>query len=193
MQQDVSGFLSIKKTQFISMWAFFRHIILTLPLLALPWTALNPKMRWVIFTITIQAAASSMVTWLLPHYWAPIFPLIFLWTMQGFRHWKIVARHERGREQGMFLLGNILAYSLVAAMSITLYTARLAAQPTGWMWQQANIQRILEGTPELRLVVVRFGPNHSYHNEWVQNHANIDTAKVFWASDMGTEKNRQLL
>ena len=73
-------------------------------------------------------------------------------------------------------------------MSITLYTARLAAQPTGWMWQQANIQRILEGTPELRLVVVRFGPNHSYHNECVQNHANIDTAKVFWARDMGTKK-----
>jgi hypothetical protein len=34
------------------------------------------------------------------------------------------------------------------------------------------------------LVIVRYGPRHSEHDEWVYNEAEIDGARVLWARDM---------
>ena len=42
-------------------------------------------------------------------------------------------------------------------------------------------------------MVVRYGPNHDVHEEWVYNHADIDGSIVIWARDMGDARNRELL
>ena len=193
MQQDLRGFLGIKSLQFISMWSFFWRVYLSLPLVALPWIARSSKMRWIIFVVVLLSAASSMVAWLLPHYWAPIFPLVFLLSLQGFRHWKIVVKRRAARWQHTLFCASIAAYFLVAAVSMTLFALRLSAPPAGWVWDRARIEQQLESTPELHLVVVQYGPDHSYHNEWIRNRANIDEAKIVWARDMGEEQNQPLL
>ncbi len=53
--------------------------------------------------------------------------------------------------------------------------------------------RDLEQSQERHLVIVRYGPNHSPHEEWIYNRADIDTAKVVWAREMGPQAERELL
>lgn len=59
--------------------------------------------------------------------------------------------------------------------------------------KRAQFEGRLEADGRKHLVIVRYGPNHSALWEWVYNRADIDSAPVVWARDMGPEKNRQLL
>ena len=44
------------------------------------------------------------------------------------------------------------------------------------------------------LVIVRYHPGHDYLlDEWVFNTADINSARVIWARDMGPEKNKELV
>jgi len=52
----------------------------------------------------------------------------------------------------------------------------------------------LERRPGLQLAIVRYGPHHPVDlHEWVYNQANIDSAKVIWARDMGPAENKDLI
>lgn len=45
----------------------------------------------------------------------------------------------------------------------------------------------LSRSPERFLVIVRYGPDHSPHREWVYNEADLNRAKIVWARDRGPE------
>jgi hypothetical protein len=51
----------------------------------------------------------------------------------------------------------------------------------------------LSADPGSDLVFVEYGPDHSYHQEWVYNRADIDGSEIVWARDMGDSKNRALV
>lgn len=53
--------------------------------------------------------------------------------------------------------------------------------------------RELQDLPGPQLVIVVYGPSHSFYHEWVYNNADIDGAKVVWARDMGSAENQELL
>jgi hypothetical protein len=53
--------------------------------------------------------------------------------------------------------------------------------------------RQLQHLPGQQLVIVDYGPRHSFYYEWVYNDADIDAAKVLWARDMGNNGNQELL
>jgi hypothetical protein len=59
--------------------------------------------------------------------------------------------------------------------------------------RRAETVRTLRESPGRDLVIVRYGPNHVPHHEWVYNDADIDASEIVWARDMGPSENRRLL
>jgi uncharacterized protein (DUF2252 family) len=49
----------------------------------------------------------------------------------------------------------------------------------------------LASTAGRKLVFVRYGPQHMFH-EWIHNAADIDRADVVWAADLGHVENEKL-
>jgi hypothetical protein len=42
------------------------------------------------------------------------------------------------------------------------------------------------------LIVVRYNKNHNFHDEWVYNGAEIDSAKILWARELDETQNERL-
>ena len=59
--------------------------------------------------------------------------------------------------------------------------------------ERAQVLKTLEDSPGRHLVIVRYGVPHNVHREWVFNEADLDTAKVVWARDMGEQSNQELI
>jgi hypothetical protein len=54
------------------------------------------------------------------------------------------------------------------------------------------INRQLAQTPGKQLVLVRYGPQHGFH-QWIHNAADIDGSQIVWARDLGPIENEKLL
>jgi hypothetical protein len=58
---------------------------------------------------------------------------------------------------------------------------------------RGKIEQQLLAAPGNDLIIVRYGPAHYIHLEWVYNHADIDHSPIIWARDMGENANEELL
>jgi hypothetical protein len=159
------------------------------PLVTLPWMLRSRRTRFAAGTALFVFAGSLTVSGTHPHYIAPIAPLLFLLVVQGLRQvnlWK-----WRGRAWGPFLVLAVpVLQVLVFALAYVFYTSQ---EPPEWAAQRARFQAQLDRTPGRHLVIVRYASDHSPHEEWVSNEADIDGAKVVWARSMGPAKDRDLL
>src|SRR5262249_42056941 len=150
-----------------------------------PALVLLPRLRdrWKLFaalTCCLVLLALSQTLYLHPHYAAPVTGLVFFLIVQGFRYlewWQ-----WRGRPIGRRLVSGTVAL-LVVLLFAPLAADLLGGQPHPI--PQAPVAARLNGIPGRHLVVVRFGPNHSCHDEWVYNGADIDGSRIVWAHDMG--------
>jgi hypothetical protein len=59
--------------------------------------------------------------------------------------------------------------------------------------RRAYVQQALDEVPGQLLVFVRYYPQHIFQDEWVYNRANIDSARVVWARDLGPQENAALM
>jgi hypothetical protein len=55
------------------------------------------------------------------------------------------------------------------------------------------IRDALAKAPGQQLVIVRYLPRHIFQDEWVYNDADIDSARVVWARDLGPEQDQEIL
>ncbi len=183
-------------------WVFFLGPVFSLPLLlALPWLLRNRRVRflWIAGAI-LWAGFLGVIYTLPPHYAAPMTALSFGLLVQAMRYVRVI--EWRGR-----LVGRSMVRA-IPVVCVLMLLVRLAANPlhivvgewplTWYANGPGNMERagILHDLRELgdkHLVLVRYAPTHDPNNEWVYNEAEIDSASVVWARDMGPAENRELL
>jgi hypothetical protein len=108
--------------------------------------------------------------------------------LQGYRtlgslRW---VRHRFGRILPLIVLG---CAAIGFARNTILTVVR---KDRGIGQRRAELVAKLGALPGNHLVVVRYGPSHSIHEEWVYNGADIDGGKIVFACDMGPEENPKL-
>lgn len=189
----ISGFVRRLARRIGMLWAFYVGPVFTLPMLAFPWVFRDSKMRLPLIVAGVVLAGNVVETWTLVHYFAPALGLFFLLLVQSIRH--VRAYRWRGRD-----IGQALARAVVM-VCIAMFVLRVSAMAVGARIEpprkagdshRITIQRELESMPGKQLVVVHYGPNHVPHDDWINNRADIDAAKIVWARDMANQ-NRELL
>jgi hypothetical protein len=187
-------FLLYLGPKFRHLWGFFLGAGLTLPLLLFGRRVVHDRrMRGLLLPTALTLAAVLMEPWSVPHYLAPATGAILALTVQAIRHLRV------WRPAGMFLSRAVLAMLVLSVMVRATHLLPAGTSPISWCCvaqgnvERANLLKSLEQRPGRQLVIVRYGPAHYFHEEWVYNEADIDHAKVVWARDMTAPENRELI
>lgn len=193
--RTLRGFVLHSADKIVRFWRFFLGPALTIPLLALGRTMRDRRMRFAVSALGFFLLGIAVEIFFQPHYFAPAVGLLYLVIMQCMRHlrfWK-----WRGQVVGPALV------RAVPMICLTIVIVRVAAIKAGVLIEEpwprgnvarANLLRNWEDSPGKQLAIVRYGPTHRGTNpEWVFNAADIDSAKVVWARDMGDKDNQELL
>jgi hypothetical protein len=171
------------------LWGFYLGFLLAIPLVTLPWMLKNRWVRFALLTCGLLTVASLQVRWFHPHYMAPITGLVLFLVVEGLRHLRLWRWH--GRSIGRFIVRAIIV--IFIASIIPLLAQKMSVKPNAWYLQRARMLAQLREDGQRHLVIVRYGPKHSVHAEWVYNEADIDSSAAVWAREMDPAENRELL
>jgi hypothetical protein len=187
--RTVDGYIREAWARVRTFLTFFLGPLLLIPLAALPWVSRDHWSRLALVTCAVVLGGLLLTTWFQPHYAAPLTCLVVFLAVQAIRQLRLW--HWRGRPSGRMLSASLPAcYIMLLATSVWL---QASAHPAGWQRHRAHIAADLRQQGGAHLVIVRYGPGHSPHQEWVFNNADIDGSPVVWARDMGSGENRHLL
>jgi hypothetical protein len=190
-QQSVSAFLPATVGKLVYLLYFFLGAG-ALALVLLPQVLRD---RWMVFAGTVGLAVmgvSFFTKGTYPHYVAPATGLLVALLVQSLR--ALSGRDRIWRYTGSNLVRVILASALLStAVLVGVRAASDSKATLDFGRERERLLSKLEQDGNEHLVIVRYGPGHNVHREWVYNRANIDAASVVWARDMGEQKNRTLL
>ena len=187
------GFVRHWSENLAGLWRFFVGPALMIPLLALPYIWRKPRMRFPLAALACFLIGLALDNFFRLHYFAPAVGLLYLVLMQCMRYLR--TWRWRGRLVGAALVSTvpmICCAMVILRISAILVHAQIEPSYPGGNLARANVVRILDHSPGQHLVLVRYGEDHIPDQEWVYNLADIDTARVVWARDMGND-NQELL
>jgi hypothetical protein len=193
-ERTLHGYLLASAEDMIVWWRFYLGMALALALPGLPWAVRDKKMLLPILCMAILVLGMAVETWNQPHYFAPAAGTYLLLLVQAMRH--VNSWTWKGRRVGQDLVR--VVPTVCVAMIVIRIVAAAGHIPIEIPWPRGNLTRVrvmreLENLPGQKLVLVRYGPEHSVHSEYVYNRANIDGADIVWARDMGPGQNQELL
>lgn len=184
------GYLREITNRALSLWEFFVGAPMLLGLMFFPRTFCDRRVRIPIILLLIALAGLLIDSWYLPHYFAPAMTLIYVVSVQAMRHLS-VWRHG-GKSVGAAWVRSV---AVVAVGLFFVSIAQSFIHPAEWQHagdlRRAQIVSDLNHMPGQHLVIVKDQPPYG-HGEWVYNGADIDSAKIVWARDMG-KQNEELL
>ena len=151
--------------------------ILTIPLLAFARTLRDRRMRLPLTQILFCGIGLLSVVWFQPHYAAPMAAALFVVVMQSMRHLRQFTC--LGRPLGVYISRLVVILAFCWTFALIWHWARNPLTP--WSTQRVQIADRLQSLPGKQLIIVSYAPNHSPHQEWVYNAADIDSAKIVWA------------
>ena len=194
---DVIPYTSLRtKTDFVAelvakalyQWLFFIFPALTLPLIGLVPTLRNRQQRVLIFTLAFECFGYSTVTWLQAHYFAVNTGIVYLILLNGLRS-------MQASGHGNLVRGTLATVAIMAVVRLLLVPTsgfptwatwiNLSGQTPAWQ----DIHQIMDEKPGNHLVVVRYGPDHLWQNDWINNGYDIPSQHVIWARDTAPEES----
>jgi hypothetical protein len=188
-QRALPQFIEVSVQKVKRLWWFYLGYLLTVSLVMLPWVLKKRWMWFALLTCGLSIAASLQFPWTFPHYTAPITGLVFLLVLEGMRRLRLW--QWQGKPTGRFM---VRAITVIFIASLLPFLAqKMRVKSNVWHQERAQLLAQLKQDGERHLVIVRYGPKHSWHNEWVYNEADIDSARVVWAREMDVTQNRRLL
>jgi hypothetical protein len=153
----------------------------------LPWIWKNQWGRFALLTYITFVCGIMIETHNRLHYWAPITALNYVFVLQGMRLWR--ARHPCLGRAAIYIVPLL---ALLLLFIISFQSTRVQDEFAPYR-QRARLLDRLARQDGRHLVLVRYGPKHSYHFEWVYNEADIDRSKVVWAREMDLKDNCRLV
>jgi hypothetical protein len=180
---------------------FFGFWPIAVLILLSPFALKSPQERVcaVLFALCLVSLAPLIAV--VPHYAAAfsgVFCLRFLQSLRSLAGWKPAA----WKPLGPFLAVTIPALFVVAFLNSAFGLSRgghdllpfvagrdslsigLALRASHFGAARDEMDRDLANLPGGQLVLVRYQPGHNTQNEWVFNHADIDSQRVVWAREM---------
>ncbi|WP_146447435.1 hypothetical protein [Bythopirellula polymerisocia] len=187
-QSTMAGFLGAKAEGFWNLGVFYLGLPLAVSLFTLPWLLKDRRLRYAWTGTMVFLLAELAVPWMYPHYYAAIAPLLLLLVVEGLRYLRAGSRSYPWADWTVpILLG------CQATLLVFMYIQYSQWQPSGARWERARLVDQLNATPAKDLVFVRYSSGHDPNSEWVYNRAEIDTAEIVWAREMGPEADRRLV
>ena len=186
--KSISGLISLVGSRFLSDWFFYVGPALTFPVfLGLISSAIQARLRIVVFATLATAIALALCIYTMPHYAAPATVAIYLFAAEGLRYlWQQGRNGERA-----FVVAVCLT---VVVTSLTKQTGSAAINSTFALPDTRKlISQQLESKPGEHLVVVSYDlVRHYPGDELVHNGADFSTEKILWARSKGAENDREL-
>ena len=168
---------------------FFMGPLVAVTIAALPMLLRNRRQRRLLIASSAVALANFLGTFLQVHYTAPAAAALVVLSCASLRSFCWLLR-RRGHTIGLYLVPAMCILVSLSFVAVQLPDA-LAGTPSRLA---GNVIETLVRSAGKHLVFVRYGPNHQALDDvWIYNRADIPTAPIIWARDMGAEKNRRLL
>jgi hypothetical protein len=204
--RTVPGFVLSRVVRLAVIGSFYLGAVLALPLLLVPvvlpygfsWRDLSSNTRVLMAVSAAVIVGNLLPIYYLPHYTAPITCAILAVVLIALR--RVWSWQWRGKPVGRFIARSVPAICLLMLLLRTAEPAWPAYRIPLWCTvtpsnqERAAVLEELNRLPGRQLVIVHYGPEHDVGSlEWVYNRADLDSAKVIWAHDMGPAKNQELI
>lgn len=191
-QQTAAGVLALKGAKLRDIWWLLVGGTLTIPVLL---GVLRGPRGWqrsfVLLAVGTACAANVVVPWLLPHYLAPVLPVVPLLAVWGLRR----HCHDTGNRTSL----PALVLVLLAAVLVHEGRMHVALEWSGrgrsaFTDHRERVIDELHQSPGGDFVFVEYtNRDEPRHREWVYNAADIDGSEIVWARTMSPEENRELM
>ncbi|MGA2715461.1 MAG: hypothetical protein ABSG41_20365 [Bryobacteraceae bacterium] len=146
----------------------------------------SPPLRFLLAILGVFIVALALESWNQIHYFGPVIGLAAVLKMSSLRWLSAVKIHRRK-------IGIALSTGVILCSALNLIQDSMVfPQRDVFSSERAGIQKELESTDGLHVVLVRYADDHPPVQQWVYNRANIDASKVVWAWEMSDQENRRL-
>jgi len=191
------GFMSRNAGRMKDTFGFFLQVSLLAPFFALPIVLRQPWVRLACVSLVFVLVGLMLSSWYQLHYAAPaagLFVVLYVTCLAWCRRLRL------GRfDAGKYFVAVILSVWIVSQLAklavpiVRVLATGATPEWSRWARRRADLERRLQSAGGKDLVIVRYGPRHDVHHEWVRNAADIDRSAVVWAHDLGLAKNARLL